>query len=183
VPYPAGKGGSWHLMPALVPIILALGAAVALRVFDSLKHRLRSPLAGALVIALSFGSLLYWWARPPEDAARAADPLYPPVAAEAVRALGPSPRPALTDNAWGLYHVTHLPCAQFPTDGAVAALCVADAIGAAYLITRADATNQIPTMSEIINHPRFRPLARYPAGGTSLLVYQILPPQDIAAGR
>jgi len=178
VPYPAGKGGSWHLMPALMPIILALGASAAFRLFDTLKHRLRSSLAGALVIALSLGSLLYWWARSPEDAARAADPLYPPVAAEAVRALGPSPRPALTDNAWGLYHVTHLPCAQFPTDGAVAALQVADAIGAGYLITRADATNQIPTMSEIINHPRFQPLARYPAGETSLLVYRIVPSRE-----
>ncbi|NIQ99906.1 MAG: hypothetical protein GTN78_06845, partial [Gemmatimonadales bacterium] len=94
----------------------------------------------------------------------------------AALALGPAAGPVLTDNAWGLYHVARLPCAQFPTDGAEAALKIADAIGASHLITSADATDQFPSMGEIVGHPRFQPLARYSAGETSLLVYRLLPP-------
>jgi hypothetical protein len=30
-------------------------------------------------------------------------------------------------------------------------------------------------MKGVIGHPRFRPLARYPADDTSLLVYRIVP--------
>jgi len=40
-----------------------------------------------------------------------------------------------------------------------AALRVADSIGAAYLITRADAPDDIPAMAQIVSHPRFHPLA------------------------
>jgi len=57
-----------------------------------------------------------------------------------------------------------------------AALRVADSIGAAYLITRADAPDKIPALAQIASHPRFQPLARYPAGDTRLLVYRIVPP-------
>ena len=197
VPYPAGKGGFWHLMPALIPVIIALGAAAAVRAAEaSRRHPAQTPpgsagfslpalgpsrghparmIAAGLAAAVGFGSLFYWWVVPPPDAAREPKPLYPAVAAAAVRALGPDPAPALTDHAWGLYYVARIPCAQFPSDGAAAALKVADAIGARYLITRADAANAIPAMQQVIGHPRFRPLARYPAGQTSLLVYRILP--------
>jgi len=175
VPYPAGKGGFWHLMPALIPAIIALGAAAAVRAAEASRgHRARTTAAG-LAAAVGFGSLFYWWVIPPPDAGREPKPLYPAVAAAAVRALGPNPAPALTDHAWGLYYVARIPCAQFPSDGAAAALRVADAIGARYLITRADAPNAIPAMQQVIGHPRFRPLARYPAGETSLLVYRIVP--------
>jgi len=175
VPYPAGKGGFWHLMPALLPGIIALGAAGAVRAVET-SHGRRLRMTAALAVAVvGFGSVFYWWVFPPPDAAREAKPLYPAVAAEAVRALGPNPAPALTDHAWGLYYVARIPCAQFPSDGAAAALKVADAIGARYLITRANAPDAIPAMKEIIAHPRFRPLARYPAGDTFLLVYRIVP--------
>ena len=133
-----------------------------------------------VLIAAAVVSPCLWWLFPPPDAKGAARPLYPPVAADAVRALGPNPRPALTDSAWGLYHVARIPCAQFPTDDVDAALRVADSIGAAYLITRADAPDRIPAMAQIVSHPRFQPLALYPAGDTRLLVYRILPPSTEA---
>jgi hypothetical protein len=175
VPYPAGKGGFWHLMPALIPGILALGAVAAVRAVETSRARPARMTAALAAAAVGFGSLFYWWIIPPPDAGREPKPIYPAVAADAVRALGPNPAPALTDHAWGLYYVARIPCAQFPSDGAAAALQVADAIGARYLITRADAPDAIPAMKEVIGHPRFRPLTRYPAGDTSLLVYRILP--------
>jgi hypothetical protein len=215
VPYPAGKGGFWHLMPALIPGIIALGAVAAVRAVEASRARpAQTPpgsagssagrkegfslqaltarghpaitAAAALAALVGFGSLFYWWVIPPPDAAREPKPLYPAVAADAVQALGPNPAPALTDHAWGLYYVARIPCAQFPSDGADAALQVADAIGARYLITRADAPDTIHAMQEVIGHPRFRPLTRYPAGETSLLVYRILPatpPPRVGATR
>jgi 4-amino-4-deoxy-L-arabinose transferase-like glycosyltransferase len=175
VPYPTLKGTGWHLLPALMPGLLALGSAAAIRLHDLARSR---ALVAAvwLVTAAAVVSPCIWWLFPPPDETGAARHLYPPVAADAVRALGPNPAPALTDSAWGLYHVARIPCAQFPTDGVDAALRVADSIGAAYLITRADAPDDIPAMAQIVSHPRFQPLARYPAGDTRLLVYRILPP-------
>jgi hypothetical protein len=175
VPYPAGKGGFWHLLPALMPPVIAFGAAAALRAVESSRGHPARMTAAVLAAVVGFGSLCYWWIVPPPDTGREDKPLYPAVAAAAVRALGPDPAPALTDHAWGLYYVARMPCAQFPSDGAAAALKVADAIGARYLIARADAPNSIPAMKEVIGHPRFRPLARYPADDTSLLVYRIVP--------
>ncbi len=176
VPFPALRGGLWHIMPAFVPIILALAACSGVFILD-LARRSRHPAArpaACLALVVCFLSPCFWWLFPP-PAARHPQSLYPPVALDAVRALGSSPAPALTDSAWGLYHVARIPCAQFPTDGAAAALRLADSIGAAYLITRADATKKIPSLAEVVNHPRFQPLARYPAGDTRLLVYRILP--------
>jgi hypothetical protein len=34
-----------------------------------------------------------------------------------------------------------------------------------------------------VSHPRFQPLARYPAGDTRLLVYRILPPSTAPPPR
>lgn len=177
VPYPAAKGGFWHLMPSLCPVIFVLAAALAVHLVTMAKPlagRRGPPVAWVLVL-ICFTSLGWWWIRPPGDAAAAHEPLYPEVAVEAVLALGPSPGPVLTDNAWGLYHAARVPCAQFPTDGPAAALRVADSIGAQYLVTRADAPDKIPAMAGIIGHPRFQPLARYPIGDTALLVYRIVP--------
>ncbi len=176
VPYPTAKGGSWHLLPALVPGIIAVGAAVALRLVERARGHPGTVLIGVATAIVGFGSLLYWWVRPPADSSLKDKPLYPAVAAQAVGDLGSRRAPALTDNAWGLYHVAGLPCAQFPSDGVAAALKVADSVSARYLITRADAPKAIPAMSQVIGHPRFRPLARYPAGDTTLLVYRIIPP-------
>jgi hypothetical protein len=81
----------------------------------------------------------------------------------------------LTDNSWGLYHVARVPCAQFPSEGAEAALAVADRMHANYLITRSDAHDRIPAISEIVINPRFQPHLRYPTGDISLLVYRIVP--------
>jgi hypothetical protein len=136
------------------------------------------PIRGAAVVlfSLAFGSLVYVWAVAPKHPTGKGESLYPAVAAQAVRALDPKPTAVLTDSAWGLYHVARMPCAQFPSDGAEAALLVADTLGADYFVTRADAPDKIPTIAEVMNHPRFQPLARYPAGETRLLVYRILPP-------
>jgi len=178
VPYPTLKGTSWHLLPALMPCILALGAAAAVHIYDIARARTRLPL-GWVIIAAAFISPCYWWVFPPPDAKRAVQPLYPLVAAKAVESLGPDPGPVLTDNTWGLYHVARVPCAQFPTDGAEAALTVAEAIGARYVIARADTTNigpALPAMKEISGHPRFKPLARHSDGTASILIYGILPP-------
>jgi 4-amino-4-deoxy-L-arabinose transferase-like glycosyltransferase len=175
VPYPTLKGTGWHLLPALIPGLLALGSAAAIRLHDLARSRALVAAVWLLIPAAAVSPGL-WWLFPPSDAKGAALPLYPPVAADAVRALGPDPSPALTDSAWGLYHAARIPCAQFPTDGVDAALRIADSIGAAYLITRADAPDDIPAMAQIVSHPRFQPLARYPAGDTRLLVYRILPP-------
>ena len=178
VPYPTLKGTGWHLLPALMPGLLALGSGAAVALYD--LARLRAHVAlGWVVIAAVLVSPCYWWAFPPPEAERAAQPLYPLVAAKAVDALGPDPGPVLTDSAWGLYHIARIPCAQFPTDGAHAALAVADAIGAHYVITRADATNTapaLPAMKEISDHRRFEPLARHSDGTASILVYRILRP-------
>jgi hypothetical protein len=181
VPFPALRGGFWHIMPAFVPVVLALGVAGGLRLVTLSRAARPGWVRGAAwaVLSICLLSVAYWWAFPPKTAGTAG-PLYPQVAAEAVRALGSDPGPALTDNAWGLYYVSGLPCAQFPTDGVEAALKVADAIGARYLITQANAPDKIPSMQGIVSHPRFAPLARYPAGDTRLLVYRILSP-DAAA--
>jgi len=162
--------------------------SAAVRLIESGRSRRGFAAIGALAAVMGFGSLLYWWAHPPADTSLEDKPLYPPVAAQAVQELGAAPAPALTDNAWGLYDVAAIPCAQFPSDGAAAALTVADAIGAGYLITQADAPKTIPAMREVLGHPRFRPLARYPAGDTTLLVYRITPskparPQSPSASR
>ena len=177
VPFPALRGGLWHIMPAAVPIVLALSGCSAALLLDLAKRA--GPMAArvaawpaVIICVLSPG---YWWVFPP-SAVSQPGPLYPPVAIQAAAALGPVPPTVLTDNAWGLYHVAHVPCAQFPSDGAAAALRVADSIGAAHLITRADAPDRLPAIAEIAGHPRFQPLARYPAGETRLLVYRILPP-------
>ncbi len=181
VPFPALRGGFWHIMPAFIPIVLALGAAGGVRLVGLLRGpglgRAR-PAAWA-VLSICLLSVAYWWAFPPAVAA-VADPLYPEVAIEAVCALGPDPGPALTDNAWGLHYLTGLPCAQFPTDGVAPALAVADAIGARYLITQANAPDKIPAIQGVASDPRFEPLARYLAGDTRLLVYRILPPSTSA---
>jgi len=121
-------------------------------------------------------SPVYVWLGAPKQPTDAAPVLYPRVAIQAVRTLDPPPRAVLTDNAWGLYYTARVPCAQFPTDGAEAALRIADALSAAYLVTTADAPDRIPAMAEIIDPPRFKPHARYPTDGPALLVYRILPP-------
>ncbi|MFB3879909.1 MAG: hypothetical protein ACE149_01535 [Armatimonadota bacterium] len=177
VPYPARKGGVWHLAPALLPVIIALGAAGAVRIVEGARNRAALRTLAFVGAAVGFASLLSWWVYMIPQLGLPQKPIYPPVVAEAVAALGPRPAPALTDNAWGLYHAAGIPCAQFPSDGAPAALKVADAIGARYLITRANAPDTIPAMKEVIGNPRFRPLARYPAGETSVLVYRIAPPR------
>ena len=161
-----------------MPGILALGSSAAVHFHDLARSRSRLALGWILVVA-ALASPCYWWAFPPAEAQRAAQPLYPLVAAKAVEALGPNPGPVLTDNTWGLYHVARIPCVQFPTDGAEAALTVADAIGAHYVIARADAANTgpaLPAMKEIPGHRRFQPLARHSDGTASILVYRILPP-------
>ena len=181
VPYPARKGVFWHLLPGLCPVLFVLGAATAVHMLEWAKRSAKpvSRLASRPAIILAFGSLLYWWACPPEDDEQTQGALYPPVALDAVHALGTNPPPVLTDNSWGLYHVARIPCAQFPADGADAALRVADSIGAAYFITRADAPDKIPAISEVASHPRFQPFARYQAGETRLLVYRILAPEQL----
>ncbi len=176
-PYPAMKGGFWHLLAGLCPAVFVLGAQGIVLVPD-LARRGASPgkrWLGKVALAAAFAWLIGWWVFPPGEAEEEAAPLYPAVALDAVRALGPVPPAVLTDNAWGLYHVAHVPCAQFPTDGAEAALKVADAIGARYLITQADAPDQIPAMAKIVGDPRFQPLVRYPTSSAPLLVYLIVP--------
>jgi 4-amino-4-deoxy-L-arabinose transferase-like glycosyltransferase len=178
VPLPAAKGGFWHLMPSLLPAIFVLASVALMHLYDVGKAKGAVPIRGAAVVlfSLAFGSLVYVWAVAPKHPTGKGESLYPAVAAQAVRALDPKPTAVLTDSAWGLYHVARMPCAQFPSDGAEAALLVADTLGADYFVTRADAPDKIPTIAEVMNHPRFQPLARYPAGETRLLVYRILPP-------
>ncbi len=177
VPYPTLKGTGWHLLPSLMPGLLVLGAAAAAHLHDRARLRRLAPLAW-LLIAVAFLSPCIWWLAPPPDARRAVEPLYPIEAADAVRALGPDPAPVLTDSAWGLNHIAGVPCAQFPTDGPEAALTVADAIGAGYVITRSDKTHAFPalvSMRNIADHPRFEPLTRYRGADTAILVYRIQP--------
>jgi len=185
VPYPAAKGGFWHLLAGLCPILFVLGAQAAVRLLDlGRASKLPSARLGCWVVVLAaLAWLIGWWVFLPKEAEEEGVPLYPAVALGAVRALGPVPPTVLTDNAWGLYHVAHVPCAQFPTDGAEAALRVADAIGAGYLITLADAPKSIPAMAEVIGHARFQPLVRYPTPQAALLVYRILPPTGTSQSR
>jgi hypothetical protein len=176
VPYPTIKGGFWHLMPGLCPIIFVLAAGKGIELLGKSKGgpRWRRVLRWtALPLACAY--LLAWWAAAPREMQRAKVPFYPPVAHAAITSLEPPPRAVLTDNSWGLYHVARVPCAQFPSDGADAALLIADSIDAEYLVTRADAPDRIPAMAEVMGHPRFRPYVSYPTDGASLLVYRILP--------
>ena len=176
-PYPAIKGGFWHLMPGLCPVIFALGAGKAVQ----LATRPGRP-GGAMArlgawsgLVLAFAWLLPWWAAVPREARSAQRPLYPALNPALVRAVQEASPVVLTDSAWGLYHVTRLPCAQFPSDGAEAALVVAEALEAGYLITRADAPNRIPRIAEVVGHPRFQPFARHEGKEGTLLVYRLLP--------
>lgn len=176
-PFPAIKGGFWHLMPGLCPIFFALAAGKGMQLIECGRRESRAAprIAGWLALTLALAYLLVWWKAAPREIASGEPPLYPLVAREAVLALDPSPRTVLTDSSWGLYHVAGVPCVQFPSDGAEAALQVADRFGASYLITQADAPDRLPAMDQIVNHPRFQPLARYPTPEGRLLVYRILP--------
>jgi len=187
-PYPAIKGQFWHLLPGLCPIVFALAGGGIGELLGFVMSRGGGSAAravGWLGLCLAFGWLLRWWAAAPGELARGERPLYPPSARQAVAELQPRPGAVLTDSAWGLWHVARVPCAQFPSDGAEAALAVADALGAEYLITRADAPDRIPAMAEVMQHPRFAPHARYlePGEEAALLVYRILPPQGDSARR
>ena len=185
VPYPTVKGGFWHLMPGLCPILFGLGAGEAVRIFEWGRQQKRSLLKAAAwsPAVLSLAWLLAWWAALPQEVARGASPSYPLAAREAARALQPPLHAALTDDCWGLYEVARVPCAQFPSDGAAAALQVAEAIGANYLITRADAPKRLPAITEVVGHPRFRPAARYPTPEGAVLVYDIVPPAPSSDSR
>ena len=176
-PFPTIKGGFWHLMPGLCPIFFALAAGkiVQLVEWGQRESRAAPRITGWLALTLALAYLLLWWKAAPPEIASPEPPPYPLVAREAVLALDPHPRAVLTDNSWGLHHVAGVPCAQFPSDGAEAALLVADYLGAAYLITQADAPDRIPAIAEVADHPRFQPLARYPTIEGRLLVYRILP--------
>lgn len=176
-PYPAIKGGFWHLMPGLCPIIFALGAGKAMQLVTG-PNQPRGALArlgGWAGLALAFAWLLPWWAAVPREARSAERPLYPAFNPALVRALREASPVVLTDSAWGLYHVTRLPCAQFPSDGAEAALVVAEALEAGYLVTQASAPSRIPAMAEVVGHPRFQPFARHAGKDGTVLVYRILP--------
>lgn len=187
-PYPAIKGQFWHLLPGLCPIVFALAAGGLGELLGWVKvggGGRAARAAGWVGLCLAFGWLLRWWAAAPGELARGERPLYPLSARQAVAELQPRPGAVLTDSAWGLWHVARVPCAQFPSDGAEAALAVAEALGAEYLITRADAPDRIPAMAEVMQHPRFAPHARHlePGEETALLVYRILPPQADSARR
>lgn len=178
VPFHVLKGTSWHILPALMPTLLVLSVAAALRVVDLARSR-RLAWSAWLLVAAALLSPSYYWLNPNPDSRGEQQVLYPAVAQEAVAALGPKPVIALTDHAWGLHHVAHIPCAQFPSDGPEAALQVAEAIGAHYVVTRSDDTYTRPAlgyMQGMVNHPRFQPLRRYQDGQRALLVYRILPP-------
>jgi hypothetical protein len=180
VPYHVLKGTSWHILPALLPGLLALAVAAALRVVDLARSRRIAWLAWAFV-ATALLSPSYFFLKPPSDASGEHKPLYPAIVEEAIDALGSRPVLALTDNSWGLHHVAHVSCAQFPSDGLEAALLVAEAIGATYVITRSDETHTRPAlayMHGVSTHPRFQPLTRYRDKESSLLVYRILPPAE-----
>jgi len=176
-PYPAIKGGFWHLMPGLCPIIFALGAgkAVQLAVGSGRSRGALARLGAWSGLVLAFAWLLPWWAAVPREARSAERPLYPALNPALVRALREAGPVVLTDSAWGLYHVTRLPCAQFPSDGAEAALVVAEALEAGYLVTRADAPSRLPAMAEVVGDPRFQPFARHAGKEGTVLVYRLLP--------
>ena len=176
-PYPTIKGGFWHLMPGLCPVIFALGAgkAVQLVTRPGLPRGAFARLGAWSGLLLAFAWLLPWWAAVPREARSAARPLYPALNPALVRAIQESTPAVLTDSAWGLYHVTRLPCAQFPNDGAEAAVVLAEALEAGYLITRADAPSRISRITEVVHHPRFQPFARHEGKEGTVLVYRILP--------
>ena|GEM_PF-1682591 len=182
-PYPTIKGGFWHLLPGLCPIAFSLAGGEAVELLRRAKPQERSArrALGIAALALSFVYLGAWWAAAPGDVRRGAPALYPVESRAALRKLDPPPTAVLTDDSWGLYHVARVPCAQFPSDGAEAALLVADRLGADYLVTLADAPQRIPAMSQILGHPRFRPVARHPTPGPALLIYRILPPPGEAS--
>jgi hypothetical protein len=178
VPLPSIKGGLWHMMPGLVPTVFVLGSAAAVRLFDvarAPKARI-TPAAAWVTIGLCAACSGYWWVGQgdPEHWTR---PPYPPVASQAVRDLGHAPAAVLSDDVWDLYEVAHVPCAQFPMDGASAALRVADAIGATYFVASPNALQRIPASKEVVDHPRFRLAASYPTDTAPLLVFEILPPR------
>ncbi len=176
VPLPSLKGGLWHLMPGLVPILFVLGSAVALHLLDlarAPKPRL-TPAAAWVTIGLCAACSGYWWANQADPENWTRHP-YPSVAAQAIHNLNLQSTAVLCDDVWGLYEAAHVPCAQFPVDGASAALRVADAIGARYFIASPDALQRIPASSEVVNHPRFRLAASYPTETSPLLVFEILP--------
>jgi hypothetical protein len=174
-PYPAVKGTFWHLAPSLCVFIFAAGASGIMDATQYLRRTgSRLGVLGALCLpALAVGPLLAWYAFTPSEGGGATSP-YQRAAGE-IRPLREPVRVALTDDAWGLNHFTGLRCAQVPSDGAGAALRVADTLGANYLFAQQRSLDSIRGVAAIRRCRRFEPVARWGRGPGAICVYHIMP--------
>ena len=201
-PYPALKGTFWHLAPGVCVFIFAAGASGITDAAQWLWSRGSRPTAapgpgadvdsdprgrsrraraatllhrgGALSLpALAVAPLLAWYAFTPSQNGVNASP-YRRAAGE-IRALREPVRVALADDVWSLHRFSELRCAQVPTDGAAAALRVADALGANYLFVQQRTLSSIKGVAAIRRCRRFEPRARWGRGPDAIYAYHIMP--------
>jgi len=174
-PYPALKGTFWHLAPGLCVFIFAAGAA---GISDAAQRLWRlNPLpAKAAAVALpaaALGLVVAWYGLTPSQSDVERSPYR--YAAGRIVSLHEPVRVALTDDTWSLYHFAALRCAQLPTDGAGAALQVADRLGANYLFVRERSLVRVPGFAATPRCRRFEPVARWGHGGDTIHAYHIMP--------
>ena len=168
-PYPAIKGGFWHLAPALCPFVFAAGAGALMRLWDRARgwRRMAAWAAGAAAVA-------YFIALHPVLLREAGERDAFAAVAKDLGGAAPGRAPVLTDNCWRLYHFARRPCAQFPTDGAGAALRVADALGAEYAVTQASSLEGIAPIGRTLKTARFTRIAVLGERGAEVYVYRIM---------
>ena len=182
-PHVTIEGSFAHLGTGFMPILCLLGAKAGIDLLSAPFSEDYEGWARARWVPLALAIAWFpgcWLGLYPKEAHNATYRRYPE-AARQVKAQF-APQVALTDMAWGLWHAARVPCAQFPTDGADAALRVADAVGADYLIIMADAFQRFPALRGISGRRRFQYVARYPGTPADVLVFRIAPADAVTGG-
>jgi len=173
-PYPAIKGGFWHIVAALCPFVFAAGAAGLVQVR---RHARRSALSWPRAAAWVAGAATvgYFIAIHPAVLGKATTEPDPyAVVAGPLEHTTRGGAPVLTDNCWRLHHYTGQACAQFPTDGPAPALRVADALGAEYAVVQASSLRGIPSIGRAVETARFTRIATLGEGDERVYVYRIM---------
>lgn len=180
-PLPALKGSFWHDLPALCPVIFALGAAGAWQVGQRFGGLVGSRFRGALVwltavYCLSIYPVVRPWKSEPSP--------YVLEARSLQQALAHLDSPAVSDDCWQFNRATGARCAQIPTDGPAAALRVADSLGARKAVVLASNRTRAAWLRNSLSSRRFTREAVIGGRAAQIEIYSIMPQGEAdALGR
>jgi tetratricopeptide (TPR) repeat protein len=180
-PLPALKGSFWHDLPALCPIIFALGAAGAWKAGSRLGglagSRLSAGLASLMVVyCLCMYPIVKPWKSEPSP--------YVLEAGSLRRALRHGDSPVMSDDCWQLNRAAGVMCAQIPTDGPAAALRVADSLGARKAVVLSSNRARAAWLGAALSSQRFTQEAVIHGRGAQIEIYNIMPRAEAdALGR